>query len=114
MNLQIAVLATAMGVALDLYKTEPPDLPPPVVICASERHYCGPIMYYTAPGAFIAEFNIDGRVYLGFKPSCGEAEQYCPDVWTNAVDQLMNFLWVDYPDAFYATDDEWRAYGFEK
>lgn len=87
-------------------KLEPPAFQVPFMIGYGNYAF-RLIHYYHHDGALVAEFTTRRKAYIGWNPGCGNAKDYCPDMWIDAVEQLMNAFLADYPDAVYVFKDEY-------
>lgn len=100
------VTDTTIGMQRLSEKLEPPTFRRPYMIWASHRHHIQLVHYYQHNDMIIAEFNVDGKVYLGWNPGCGNAKGYCPNMWIDTIEQLMSSLLADYPDAGYVFKED--------
>lgn len=87
-------------------KLEPKAFRKPYMIWASHHHRIQLTHFYHYKGTIVAEFNVDGKVYLGWNPGCGSAKNYCPNQWIDTIERLMDHLLADYPDAGYVFEED--------
>lgn len=87
-------------------KLEPKGFRKPYMIWASHHHRIKLTHFYQYNGTIVAEFNVDGKVYLGWNPGCGSAKGYCPNQWIDTIEQLLDNLLPDYPNAGYVFEED--------
>jgi hypothetical protein len=87
-------------------KLEPPAFQKPYMIGYGNYAF-RLIHYYHHDGALVAEFVAGRKSYIGFNPGCGDAKDYCPDMYIDAVERLLDSFLADYPDAVYVFRNEY-------
>lgn len=101
-----ATAAYEIGIERLSKKLSPPAFQVPYMIGYSNYAF-RLIHYYHHDGALVAEFTVGRQAYIGFNPGCGDPNGYCPDMWIDTVERLMDALLADYPDAVYVFRNEY-------